>query len=40
MHVTDPDSLTDCEWAACFNELVWIREKEMKGQQDKLKRIR
>lgn len=40
MHVPDPDSLTDHEWATCFNGLIWIREKEMKSQQNKLKQMR
>jgi hypothetical protein len=28
MHIADPDSLTDEEWAMRYNELVWIRNKE------------
>jgi len=28
MHIADPDSLTDEEWAARLQELKWIREKE------------
>jgi hypothetical protein len=30
MH-TDPDSLTDEEWAMRVNELKWIREEEAKA---------
>ncbi len=28
MHILDPDSLTDEEWAMRLAELRWIREKE------------
>jgi len=28
MHISDPDSLTDEEWAMRFRELEWIRKKE------------
>jgi len=28
MHIADPDSLTDEEWAARLQELRYIREKE------------
>jgi len=28
MHISDPDSLNDEEWAARLQELKWIREKE------------
>jgi hypothetical protein len=31
MHVADPDSLEDEEWASLFRDLEWIREKEAKG---------
>jgi hypothetical protein len=30
MHIADPDSLTDEEWAARLQELKWIRESESK----------
>ena len=30
MHVSDPDSLTDEEWAARLRELEWIRHQEAK----------
>jgi hypothetical protein len=28
MHIADPDSLSDEEWAMRVKELEWIREKE------------
>lgn len=28
MHIGDPDSLTDQEWAMRIKELEWIRKKE------------
>ena len=28
MHITDPDSLSDEEWAARYKELEYIRRKE------------
>ena len=28
MHIADPDSLTDEEWAMRFRELEWIRKSE------------
>jgi hypothetical protein len=28
MHIQDPDSLTDDEWAMRLKELEWIRKKE------------
>lgn len=28
LHIADPDSLSDEEWAKRYNELVWIRNKE------------
>ncbi len=28
MHITDPDSLSDEEWAMRVKELEWIRSKE------------
>ncbi len=31
MHVSDPDSLTDEEWAARLRELEWIRREEAKA---------
>ena len=31
MHVSDPDSLTDEEWAARLRELEWIRYQEAKA---------
>lgn len=31
MHVSDPDSLTDEEWAAHLRELEWIRREEAKA---------
>jgi hypothetical protein len=31
MHVPDPDSLTDEEWAMKLRELEWIRDIEAKG---------
>jgi hypothetical protein len=31
MHISDPDSLTDTEWARAFQDLVWIREQEAKA---------
>jgi hypothetical protein len=30
MHIQNPDSLTNEEWAQRYNELAWIREKEAK----------
>ncbi|MBP5370665.1 MAG: hypothetical protein J6Y55_01950 [Bacteroidales bacterium] len=31
LHIADPDSLSDTEWAMRFAELVWIRKEETKG---------
>lgn len=31
MHITDPDSLSDEEWAMRFKELEWIRKREAKA---------
>jgi hypothetical protein len=31
LHIPDPDSLSDEEWAMRFKELEWIREREAKG---------
>lgn len=28
MHISDPDSLSDEEWAMVYNELKYIRKKE------------
>lgn len=28
MHIADPDSLSDEEWAMRFKELEWIRRRE------------
>jgi len=28
MHIPDPDSLSDDQWAMKFRELEWIRKKE------------
>lgn len=28
MHIADPDSLSDEEWAMRFKELEWIRKRE------------
>lgn len=28
MHISDPDSLSDEEWAMRFKELEWIRKRE------------
>lgn len=28
MHISDPDLLTDYEWANCIAGLKWIRKKE------------
>lgn len=33
LHITDPDVLTDEEWAARFSELVWIRQEEAKANE-------
>ena len=30
MHVSDPDSLDDAEWAMLVKELEWIRKEEAK----------
>ena len=30
MHVSDPDSLDDAEWAMLVKELEWIRKDEAK----------
>jgi hypothetical protein len=30
MHVSDPDSLSDEEWAMLVKELEWIRKEEAK----------
>ena len=32
MHIVDPESLSDEEWAARWQELVWIRKKEIEQQ--------
>jgi hypothetical protein len=34
MHA-DPGLLSDHEWAAMFNDLVWIRTEESKGNTDR-----
>lgn len=31
MHVSDPDSLTDEEWAMMIRDLEWIRKEEAKA---------
>jgi hypothetical protein len=31
LHIADPDSLTDEEWAMRLQELKWIREQEAKA---------
>jgi hypothetical protein len=31
LHIPDPDSLDDKEWAMRIKELEWIRQKEAKG---------
>jgi hypothetical protein len=31
MHLPDPDALSDEDWAAAYQELLWVREKEAKG---------
>ncbi|MCQ2250606.1 MAG: hypothetical protein MJZ66_05800 [Bacteroidales bacterium] len=30
LHIAQPDSLTDDEWARAFHDLVWIRQQEAK----------
>ena len=31
MHVADPDSLSDTEWAMLVKELEWVRKEEAKA---------
>lgn len=31
MHIADPDSLTDEEWAMRIKELEWVRKEEEKA---------
>jgi len=31
MHISDPDSLTDEEWAMRIKELEWVRSEEAKA---------
>ena len=31
MHIADPDSLSDEEWAMRYQELLWIRKAEAKA---------
>jgi hypothetical protein len=31
LHIPDPDSLSDEEWAMRFKELEWVREQEARG---------
>ena len=31
MHISDPDSLTDEEWACALRDLEWIRGEEAKA---------
>ena len=31
LHLPNPDMLSDREWAEYYQELVWIRKKESKG---------
>ncbi|MBQ9751411.1 MAG: hypothetical protein IJV81_01085 [Paludibacteraceae bacterium] len=31
MHISDPDSLTDEEWASALRELEWVRNEEAKA---------
>jgi hypothetical protein len=31
LHISDPDSLSDEEWAMRLKELEWIRNKEKEG---------
>ena len=31
LHLADPDSLSDEEWAMRYKELIWLREQEAKG---------
>jgi hypothetical protein len=31
MHISDPDSLSDTEWAMAIRDLQWIREEETKA---------
>jgi hypothetical protein len=33
LHIADPDSLSDEDWAARIKELEWIREQEAKGKK-------
>ncbi|MDR1370938.1 MAG: hypothetical protein LBJ72_12575 [Dysgonamonadaceae bacterium] len=35
MHISDPDSLTDEEWAARYKELEFIRKEEAKANRVK-----
>ncbi|MBQ7210496.1 MAG: hypothetical protein IJS05_06350 [Paludibacteraceae bacterium] len=35
MHIADPDSLTDQEWAMRVKEMVWVREDEAKAANKK-----
>ncbi|MBR5327978.1 MAG: hypothetical protein IKV31_05495 [Paludibacteraceae bacterium] len=30
MHISDPDSLTDEQWANAFRDLEWVRNMEKK----------
>ena len=30
LHIPDPDSLSDTDWARAFQDLVWVREQEAK----------
>jgi hypothetical protein len=36
LHIPDPDSLSDEQWAMRFKELEWIREQEAKGNRKRL----
>lgn len=31
MHISDPDSLSDEDWAMRFKEIEWIRKREAGG---------
>lgn len=33
MHIADPDSLSDEEWAMRFKELEWIRRREAEAKK-------
>jgi hypothetical protein len=33
MHISDPDSLSDEEWASALRELEWIRNMEKKANE-------